>query len=57
MAELRRMIFEAQADLRHAKAAASLPEHPRRFLEVDAFAAKVRLIALLDALRAVSADG
>lgn len=54
MAELRRMIAETETALLEARAQASPPGHPRRFLEADAFAASVRLTALRDALKAVA---
>jgi hypothetical protein len=53
MAEIRRMIVETEADLRHARAVASPSGSPKRFIEFDAFAAHVRLRALNDALAAV----
>lgn len=53
MSELRRMIVSAENDLRQAKAQASPPGHPRRFIEFDAFAAFVRLDALRAALAAI----
>ena len=53
MSELIKMLAEAEAELRDAKAAASPPDHPRRFLEFDAFAAAIRLRALCDAAEAL----
>lgn len=54
MDALRRLIREAEAELAAAKASASPPGHPRRFLEFDAFAAATRLKALRDAERAIA---
>ena len=56
MAEIRRMITETEGWLAAARRSASPPGHPRRFLEFEAFACRVRLEALRQALCAAERD-
>jgi len=51
--EIRRLIAEARDELHRAIGVRNAAPGPRKFLEVEAFAAKIRLIALQDALKIV----
>ncbi len=57
MARIREMIRETEAELAWARDKRNSVASPRRFLEVDAFAAATRLKALRECLAAVRDEG